>query len=76
MFAYLKYRSRVADGLTPDNRCIPTSTAPACTGSQYTVQAGDDCTKIGQAKGVPATDIVKANNLPDDCKSLQPGQQL
>lgn len=66
----------MADGLTLDHRCIPASSAPTCTGTQYTVKEGDDCTKIAQAQTVPVDVLIKLNGIDADCKTLQIGQQL
>jgi LysM repeat protein len=54
--------------------CIPR--APVCPGESYIVQSGDDCTKIGAAKGVSADAIVRANGITDDCRTIQIGQSL
>jgi LysM repeat protein len=54
--------------------CIPR--APVCHGENYIVQAGDDCSKIGTAKGVTADSIIMANNITDGCTTLQVGQAL
>ena len=42
----------------------------------YIVVAGDTCQSIADAFGIPAEELIAANNLPADCSTLTNGQTL
>lgn len=46
------------------------------SGKTYTVASGDTCSGIAQSYGVKVADLISANGLDADCKSLKPGQVL
>ena len=51
--------------------------APTDTGHTYTVEAGDNLTKIGQKYGLPWRAIFDANrDIINDPDLIQPGQEL
>lgn len=44
------------------------------SGKSYTVQSGDTCSGIAQSYGVQVADLISANGLDADCRTLKPGQ--
>src|SRR5690606_36794147 len=69
-----------ADGTLPPMRTTTTTTTTTTTPDDrrkfYEVKPGDNLTDIARRAGVPASEIVKLNDLPDGGRVLQVGQVI